>query len=143
MDFCINYRKLLTSAKIHSARLFALERPKEPAMTERRRFFFEKWPLWKGLKRDHWEEMSEIRCVQCKRCLSVENFKVKTGGQLTRMCIKCLSVKKASRERTRCLHKRERQHCRVCDPVGCQYYRVLALASTRTSIPLRYIILWP
>ena len=80
-----------------------------------------------GLNRHYREEMGEIRCIQCKRCLSVENFKVKTSGQLARMCIKCLNVKKSSRERTRCPHKRERQHCQVCDPVGYQYYRVLAM----------------
>ncbi|XP_057290197.1 uncharacterized protein LOC130612875 [Hydractinia symbiolongicarpus] len=67
----------------------------------------------------------EKSCLKCKLSLSLENFRIKRRCQGTKICIKCLDARKASKESTKCHHEKRRSQCKECRGGGiCHHQRL-------------------
>ena len=55
------------------------------------------------------------RCNKCKKEKNLqENFKLKPNGEYTKCCIICLNLASVSREKYRCVHDKQKNHCKIC-----------------------------
>ena len=71
------------------------------------------------------------KCQQCKIFLSLEQFKRKLGGQLTKYCISCLEKARLKREKEKCEHGRQRWFCRSCGGSQiCKHGKQRSICST-------------
>ena len=57
--------------------------------------------------------MEKKQYTKCKHFLLFDCFKNKKS-QLTKCCIKCLDYCKKSRQKTKCIHRRQRSKCKDC-----------------------------
>ncbi|XP_057292561.1 uncharacterized protein LOC130621274 [Hydractinia symbiolongicarpus] len=67
----------------------------------------------------------KCKCLKYKHFLSLDSFRIKRNGELTKTCIKCLDAGKALRERAKCPHGRRRDQCKDCGGIHiCEHERV-------------------
>ena len=53
-------------------------------------------------------------CTACKYDLPMDKFKQTKNG-FTKQCISCCELKRKSKEKQKCVHKKEKSRCRICD----------------------------
>jgi len=54
------------------------------------------------------------KCSKCKKTKSIELFKMKKNGDYLKFCNQCREKDKASKQRNKCIHKRQRYQCIDC-----------------------------
>ena len=60
-------------------------------------------------------ELDKKKCSSCKVNYTFDKFRIKSDESLTKMCIKCLERKKASKKRSKCEHGKTLNDCKFCD----------------------------
>ena len=57
--------------------------------------------------------MGSKQCTYCMKTFLLEEFRmIKRTGQYTKKCVKCLDSNKKYREKNKCVHGKQRAHCR-------------------------------
>ena len=63
--------------------------------------------------------MESKQCARCKKTILLEEFKSnKRTVQYIKMCITCLDKSKKYREKTKCIHGKQKAHCRDLECKG-------------------------
>ena len=57
-------------------------------------------------------ENTNIKCTHCKRITNVSDFE--KNGKFLKMCIKCRNIDKKSRNKNNCIHKKQKNQCKIC-----------------------------
>ena len=70
------------------------------------------------------EVTNRQKCVRCKMNLTLDNFKKKRDDTYQKTCGECLVKRRASAEKHKCEHGRERSKCKDCGGVSiCEHGR--------------------
>lgn len=59
------------------------------------------------------EEKADIKCGKCK-CYRYPSEFLNAKGRTLKTCIKCRELNAKSRNRNKCLHNKQKTHCKDC-----------------------------
>jgi hypothetical protein len=77
--------------------------------------------------------MDVVKCRRCKKSLNINNFQVKSNGNIYKWCSDCIIIRAAKRQTEKCPCGKQFHQCKLCGDAVKITIRLMIMHSKRTD----------
>jgi hypothetical protein len=77
--------------------------------------------------------MDVVKCRRCKKSLNINNFQVKSNGNIYKWCSDCIIIRAARRQTEKCPCGKQFHQCKLCGDAVKITIRLMIMSSRNTD----------